>query len=58
VRQYELEKSVRISGAFCMEQCQHGVSVCIDGAIHSVEDITVARELFGRLLLGEDGEQP
>ena len=52
-RQFELEDEVKIVGAFCMENCQHGVSVAIDGTIYSVPDAASARTLFGRLFLGE-----
>lgn len=57
-RQYGLETEVRIAGAFCMEQCQHGVSVTIDDIIYSVPDVTSARELFGQLFLNEPESQP
>ena len=57
VRQYGLESSVTIAGAFCMEQCQHGVAVCIDGTMHSAEDLTAARALFEPLLVAEGEER-
>jgi NADH:ubiquinone oxidoreductase subunit E len=52
-RQYDLEQEVKIVGAFCMEQCQHGVSVSIDDTVYSVPDASAARELFDHLFLGE-----
>lgn len=53
VRQYRLESEVRVAGAFCMERCQHGVSVMVDGTIYSVPDVAAARALFGQLFLDE-----
>jgi NADH:ubiquinone oxidoreductase subunit E len=53
VRQHELEQVVQITGSFCMERCTHGVSVSVDGVIHSVPDVAAARRLFGVLFLGE-----
>lgn len=52
-RQYDLEHEVRIVGAFCMERCQHGVSVAIDDTVYSVPDAAAAREIFGELFLHE-----
>ncbi|HEY3379946.1 MAG TPA: (2Fe-2S) ferredoxin domain-containing protein [Armatimonadota bacterium] len=52
-RQFDLEQEVSIVGAFCMERCQHGVSVTIDDTVYSVPDPTAARVLFGNLFLGE-----
>jgi len=53
VRQHGLDKEVQIAGAFCMEECQHGVSVKIDTRVYSVPDIAAARALFGAMFLGE-----
>lgn len=52
-RQYGLSAEVTVAGSFCMEQCQHGVSVTIDGTTYSVPDVVAARALFGQLFLGE-----
>lgn len=53
VRQHALEQEIRIAGAFCMERCQHGVSVTVDGTVYSVPDVAAARTLFGHLFLSE-----
>lgn len=46
LKEYQLSDKVQIVGAFCLEQCQHGVSVSIDGNYYSVPDIDSARALF------------
>ncbi len=55
-RQYGLEGEVSVVGAFCMENCQQGVSVAVDGVVYSVPDIGEARRLFGALFLPEESE--
>lgn len=56
LEEYCLTDSVQIVGAFCMEQCQHGVSVSIDGTYHSVPDIDSARALFFSQILANQPE--
>ncbi len=51
VRAHRLEAAVRITGAFCQERCQHGVSVSVDEAIYSVPDADAARQLFAACVL-------
>lgn len=52
-RQHELADEIKIVGAFCMEHCQHGVSVEIDGAVYSVPDVSAARDLFEHVFLDQ-----
>lgn len=37
----QLQDKVELAGAFCMKNCQNGVSVLVDGALHSVSPETV-----------------
>lgn len=36
VKENGLQDKVELGGAFCIGNCQNGVSVTVDGAIHSV----------------------
>lgn len=36
-----LEEKIELSGAFCMNNCQKGVCVTVDGEFHSVSPETV-----------------
>jgi NADH:ubiquinone oxidoreductase subunit E len=44
---------VTIAGAFCKEHCRDGVSVEVDGVIHSVPDAARAAALFAELYRDE-----
>jgi NADH:ubiquinone oxidoreductase subunit E len=52
-RRHGLEGEVAIAGAFCKEHCREGVSVEIDGVIHSVPNAAQARALFAQVFLPE-----
>lgn len=41
VTENNLQEKVELGGAFCMGNCQNGVSVKIDGVMHSVSPETV-----------------
>lgn len=45
MEEYNLYDRVALSGAFCMGNCQHGVSVTVNDALHSVSPES-AREFF------------
>lgn len=45
VNEHNLQDKVELSGAFCMQNCVNGVSVTIDGKLHSVKPETV-RDFF------------
>lgn len=53
IRQHGLEHEVSVAGAFCKDECRHGVAVEIDGQIYSVPDAAAARALFYQLIHGE-----
>ncbi|MCD7727201.1 MAG: (2Fe-2S) ferredoxin domain-containing protein [Ruminococcus sp.] len=36
VREANLQDKVELGGAFCIGNCQNGVSVTVDGVVHSV----------------------
>lgn len=36
VKENGLQDQVELGGAFCIGNCQNGVSVTVDGAVHSV----------------------
>lgn len=36
VKENDLQDKVELGGAFCIGNCQNGVSVTVDGAVHSV----------------------
>lgn len=51
VKEYSLQDKVELKGSFCMEQCQQGVCVTVDGALHSLApDDTEA--FFNNYVLG------
>jgi NADH:ubiquinone oxidoreductase subunit E len=48
----KLEDKVTLSGTFCMQNCQAGVSVSVDDVVHSVSPETVD-EFFRREILAK-----
>ena len=53
VNEAELSDRVELSGTFCLGHCENGVSVDIDGVVHSVSPETVddffAREVKAKV---------
>ncbi len=53
VNEAELSDHVELSGTFCLGHCENGVSVDIDGVVHSVSPETVddffAREVKAKV---------
>ncbi len=52
IAENRLEDKVELSGTFCMQNCQAGVSVSVDDKIHSVSPETVD-EFFKREVLAK-----
>lgn len=52
IAQHNLGGKVDLSGTFCMNNCQHGVSVTVDGVLHSVSPETV-EQFFKTEFLGK-----
>ena len=48
----KLEDKVTLSGTFCMQNCQAGVSVSVDDVVHSVSPETV-EDFFRREILAK-----
>ena len=49
ISQNGLDEKVNLAGAFCMNKCQEGVCVTVDGAFHSVTPATV-EEFFNNVI--------
>lgn len=41
IAQHQLQDKVEFAGAFCIKNCQNGVSVTVDGTLYSVSPETV-----------------
>ena len=52
IAQHNLGNKVELSGTFCMNNCQNGVSVTVDGVLHSVSPDTV-EQFFNTEVLGK-----
>ena len=52
VAEHDLKDKVELSGTFCMNNCQHGVSVTVDGQLYSVSPETVD-QFFSDEVLGK-----
>ena len=52
IAENKLEEKVNLSGTFCMQNCQAGVSVSVDDVVHSVSPETV-EEFFRREILAK-----
>ncbi|MBQ7836943.1 MAG: (2Fe-2S) ferredoxin domain-containing protein [Clostridia bacterium] len=52
IAENKLEEKVNLGGTFCMQNCQAGVSVCVDDVVHSVSPETVD-EFFRREILAK-----
>lgn len=50
IKQHSLQDKVELSGTFCMNNCQNGVSVTVDGEICSVSPET-AKDFFTKEIL-------
>ena len=50
IAQHQLQDKVELAGAFCMKNCQNGVSVTVDGTLYSVSPETV-RHLLRNLYI-------
>ena len=55
VAEKDLKEKVELSGKFCMGNCQNGVSVSLDGEIHSVTPET-AQQFFETEVLPRIGK--
>lgn len=51
VRENSLQDKVELKGSFCMEQCQKGVCVTVDGVLHSLTPENT-EEFFNSYVLG------
>lgn len=52
IAEHGLEDKVELAGTFCMNKCQQGVCVAVDGAFHSVTPDNVV-EFFEQCVLTE-----
>ncbi len=52
IADHGLEEKVELAGTFCMNKCQQGVCVSVDGAFHSVTPDNVV-EFFETVVLAE-----
>ena len=52
IAENKLEDKVNLSGTFCMQNCQAGVSVSINDVVHSVSPETV-EEFFKKEILAK-----
>ena len=52
VAEHNLKEKVELTGAFCMGECGHGVSVKVDGKLFSVSPETT-RAFFEKEILGK-----
>lgn len=50
IKQNSLQDKVELSGTFCMNNCQNGVSVTVDGEVKSVSPDT-AKDFFDKEIL-------
>ena len=51
ITKYGLEEKVVLKGSFCMQQCTQGVTIRIDGTIHSGLSKEDAYRLFHHIVL-------
>ncbi|NLN16365.1 MAG: (2Fe-2S) ferredoxin domain-containing protein [Firmicutes bacterium] len=51
IAKYGLEEKVILKGSFCMQQCTQGVTVRIDGVVHSGLGKEDASRLFHHIVL-------
>ncbi len=53
VREHKLDDKIELSGTFCMDNCQNGVCVTLDGKIYSLSpetcDSFFEKEVMGKL---------
>ena len=47
VREHKLDDKIELSGTFCMDNCQNGVCVTLDGEIYSLSFFE--KEVLGKL---------
>ncbi len=47
---------IELAGAFCMENCMHGVSVSVDGVCHSVKPEEAAAFFATQLMPSEENQ--
>ena len=52
IAENNIEDKVELGGTFCLGNCQQGVSVTVDGALHSVSPETVG-EFFANEVLAK-----
>lgn len=55
VAEHHLKDQISLSGAFCMDNCQNGVCVTVDGAMHSVTPQST-KAFFEKEVLPKVGE--
>lgn len=55
VAEHGLKDKVEMAGTFCMSNCQHGVSVTVDGVLYSVSPETV-QQFFSEHVLAPLGK--
>ncbi len=52
VREHKLDDKIELSGTFCMDNCQNGVCVTLDGEIYSLSPET-CESFFEKEVLGK-----
>ena len=52
ISQNDLKEKVELSGTFCMDNCQNGVCVTVDGALFSLSPGTTG-DFFQKEILGK-----
>ena len=58
ILEHGLKSEIELSGAFCMGQCQTGVSVLLDGAYFSLTPENAERFFLQTVLPRINGKQP